>query len=110
MTPAQRKPNHRTGGGGAAMRKSGQLKHILFAAFPQHRREATVIPRTGRAVHLPKDAAQRDANVLFYRLELTAAAADRARDNGDEELAATLSAHRAALLATLNRIGQEVAA
>jgi len=69
-----------------------------------------VIPRTGRAVHLPKDAAQRDANVLFYRLELTAAAADRARDNGDEELADTLSAHRAALLASLDHAGREVRA
>ena len=93
------------------MQRSGHPEHSVFAAFPQHhRREATVIPRTGRAVHLPKDAAQRDANVLFYRLELTAAAADRARDNGDEELADTLFAHRAALLASLDHAGREVRA
>lgn len=90
------------------MQRSGQPQHILFTAFPQHRREATVIPRTGRTMHLPNDAAQRDANVSFYRIELTAAAADRARENGNDRIANTLDAHRAALLATLNYIGQEV--
>ncbi len=59
-------------------------------------------------MHLPKDAAQRDANVSFYRIELIAAAADRARENGHDSIANTLDAHRAALLATLNYIGQEV--
>lgn len=92
------------------MQWTGHPKHSVFAAFPQHRREATVIPRTGRAVHLPHDAARREANVFFYLLELTAAAADRARDNGDEELADTLSTHRAALLGARNHAGQEVAA
>lgn len=66
-----------------------------------------MIPRTGRAVHLPQDAAKRDANRRFYRIELTAAAADNARDNGYDGIANLLDARYAALLPVPIRVGQE---